>query len=105
MTTSVLPLVAHLLLVATSVPNLNVEPSCNGSARGLPANETKSKIERCLNSEYRTRDELRQKWPTYQDADRGFCATSVTGFAPTYTELAVCLDMKAALRNGASRTF
>lgn len=105
MTISVFPLVAQLLLATTSMPNLNVKQSCLGSARGMPASETKNKIEQCLNSEYRTRDELRQKWPTYHYVDRGFCAASVTGFAPTYTELAVCLDMKTTLRNSPSNAF
>src|SRR5947209_7105513 len=91
-------LVAELLLIANPLPSLNVTVSCEGAARAAPSSEKGSRRQQCLMSEQRTRDELKKRWFSYQAADRAFCVELSSGYAPTYTEIAACLDMKAALR-------
>jgi hypothetical protein len=91
-------LVVEMLLIASPLPSLNVTTSCEGVAKAVPSSEKASRRQQCLASEQRTRDELKKKWFTYQAADRAFCAGLSSGYAPTYTEIAACLDMKDAIR-------
>ena len=37
--------------------------------------------------------QAQQNWSSFPDKDRNFCISSVKGYAPTYTELAICLEM------------
>jgi hypothetical protein len=57
-------------------------------------------LERCLETEQRTREQLNKNWSTFPAADRINCVKTQT-FEPTYTELATCLEMKRDIQNGA----
>ena len=89
------------VLVAGGVPSLDVSTSCRGAAdTGIPKYKASDLMKSCIRSEQQTRAELERTWPTFSLADRLWCASTVQGFAPTYTELAACLDMKKALADG-----
>jgi hypothetical protein len=93
------PVVVALAAAGASdgVPHLNVMSSCNGAvAAGYIAPE-KTRLQNCLDSEQRTREQLDKTWTTFPAADRAFCVSSIANFSPTYTELATCLEMKRAL--------
>jgi hypothetical protein len=86
------------VLVAGAVPSLDVSTSCRGAAEaGSPKDKAGVPLKSCVRSEQQTRSELQKNWPTFQLSDRVWCTSTVQGFAPTYTELAACLDMKKAL--------
>lgn len=93
------PLVVVLALpfvgvaAADSVPNLDVTPSCKGAARAVVKSESDKREKACYETEKAARDKLAQNWGTYSTKDRDFCLTAVKGYAPTYTELAICLEM------------
>jgi hypothetical protein len=78
---------------ADSVPNLDVTPSCRGAARAVVKSESEKREKACYDTEKAARDKLTQNWPSFPAKDRNFCLTAVKGYAPTYTELAICLEM------------
>jgi hypothetical protein len=86
------------VLVAGGVPSLDVSTSCRRAAEaGSPKDKAGDLMKSCIRSEQQTRSELQKNWPTFPNSDRVWCKSAVQGFAPTYTELAACLDMKKAL--------
>ena len=86
--------------VADSVPRWDVSASCRGAAQAGYQQDTKENLQRCLDTEQRTRDQLSKNWSTFPAADRIECVKAQT-FEPTYTELATCLEMKRDIQNGA----
>jgi hypothetical protein len=84
--------------VADSVPSWDVTASCRAAAT-IAYNQTPGdRLQSCLASEQRTRDELNKNWSTFPAADRISCVKSLT-FSPTYTELATCLEMRRDVAN------
>jgi hypothetical protein len=91
-----LPFVA--LAAADSVPSLDVTPSCKGAARAVVRSESEKREKACYETEKAAREKLSQNWASFPAKDRNFCITSVKGYAPTYTELAICLEMVRDVR-------
>src|SRR5262249_28318034 len=79
--------------VADSVPSWDVTASCRGAASAGFSQQTGDRLQVCLASEQRIREELNKNWPTFPAADRIGCVKSLT-FSPTYTELVTCLEMR-----------
>jgi len=88
-----MPLSLQLVAVADGVPNLDVTPSCKGAARAVVKAESEKREKACFETEKSAREKLNQSWSKFPVNDRNFCMTSVKGYAPTYTELAICLEM------------
>jgi hypothetical protein len=87
-----LPLAAHLVIaVADRVPNLDVRPSCRGAAA---ASTDKDRMQTCIDSEQKTREQLVKDWSSFPAADRANCVSGIMAFAPTYSELITCLEMQ-----------
>jgi len=86
--------------VADNVPNWNVTTSCRGAAEAGFTQDTAANLQRCIDSEKQTREQLSKDWSTFPAADRIRCVKTQT-FSPTYSELATCLEMNRDLRNGA----
>lgn len=81
------------LAVADTVPSWDVTPSCRGAAEAgfmLPDDD---RLKTCIESENRTRDQLKDQWSSFEAGDRARCVQSIRWFAPTYTELVSCLEM------------
>ena len=93
------PLAMQLIAAADGVPKLDVTPSCKGAANAGYIATTQDRLQRCIDSEHRTRDELAKGWPSFPASARTFCLSSIARFEPTYTELATCLEMKRDLAN------
>jgi hypothetical protein len=85
---------------ADNVPNWDVAKSCRGAAESGSAQDASVNLQRCLDSEKQTREQLDKDWSTFPAADRVRCVKTQT-FSPTYSELATCLEMNRDLRNGA----
>ena len=83
---------------ADSVPNWDVTASCRGAAEVGFTKDTGDNLQRCLDSEKRTREQLSKDWATFPAADRARCVKMQT-FSPTYSELTTCLEMHRDLRN------
>src|SRR5215510_13183820 len=84
--------------VVDGVPSWDVTASCQAAAR-VAYNQTPSdRLQSCLASEQRTRDELNKNWSAFPAADRISCVKSLT-FSPTYTELMTCLEMRRDVAN------
>lgn len=81
------------LAAADSVPSLDVTPSCKGAARAVVRSESEKREKACYETEKAARDKLTQNWASFPPKDRNFCLSSVKSYAPTYTELAICLEM------------
>jgi hypothetical protein len=102
---AVLMLGAHLAVpVADSVPTLNVDQVCQGIAQqgGVTFHDPQIAQEKkeCLESEQAIRDELVQKWPTFNATDKIACTNeSRMGGDSSYTELLTCLEMARDVRN------
>jgi hypothetical protein len=96
----VLPAIAlgAAVLVADTVPTLNVTPSCRASADGILG--VKEDIETCMRSENEARDQAAKQWNQFPPGDRTSCTTLTTlgGTGGTYTELLTCLEMKRDVR-------
>ena len=87
-----LPVAAHLVVaVADRVPNLDVKPSCRAAAVDAT---TKDRMQSCIESEQKIRDQLAKDWSSYPAADRTNCLAGIMNFEPTYTELITCLEME-----------
>jgi hypothetical protein len=57
------------------------------------------RLNNCIASEQRTRDQLEKTWSSFSPSGRDWCVSSIANFGPTYTELASCLEMKRELAN------
>ena len=80
-------------------PKLGCNPKLPRRSLGAGYNQTPSeRLTSCLASEQRTREELNKNWSTFPADDRISCVKSLT-FAPTYTELLTCLEMRRDVRN------
>jgi len=95
---------AHLLLpVADSVPELNVEPVCQGIAQqggsSYHATATGKEKQDCMHSEAEVRQELVKRWSTFSASDKAQCINeSKMGGDSSYTELLTCLEMARDVR-------
>jgi hypothetical protein len=100
----VLPLAVQLIAATDAMPTLNVTPSCKGAAAAYTVS-TDNRLQMCIDSEHRARDQLAKDWTTFPADARTFCLSSIASFEPTYTELATCLEMRrdlAAAKSGNS---
>ena len=93
-----LPLTLQLVSIADGVPNLDVTASCKGAARAVVKSESEKREKACYETEAAAKEKLSQNWPGFPANDRNFCLTAVRGYAPTYTELAICLEMARDVR-------
>ena len=84
--------------VADSVPSWDLTASCRAAASVSIGQTPSDRLQSCLASEQRTRDELNKNWSTFPAADRISCVKSLT-FSPTYTELVTCLEMRRDVAN------
>jgi hypothetical protein len=94
-----LPVALQLVAIANDVPKLNVAPSCRGAAQSGFIATTEERLKTCIDTEQRTREQLSKDWSKFPADDRTFCVSSISGFEPTYSELATCLEMKRDLKN------
>ena len=92
------PLAVQMIAAAGALPKLDVTASCRGAAEAGYATTTRERLQNCIDSEQRTRDQLEKDWASFPAADRTWCVSSIQGFQPTYSELATCLEMKRDLR-------
>jgi hypothetical protein len=92
-----LPL-AVWIAAADGVPKLDVAPGCKRSAQSMGGSDLEALVQNCIKAEHRTRDGLAQNWATFAVGDRTFCLAAIKGFAPTYSELATCLEMRRDLQ-------
>jgi hypothetical protein len=81
------------LAAADTVPALDVTASCKGAARAVVRADSEKREKACYETEKAARDKLTQNWASFPDKDRNFCTTSIKSYAPTYTELTICLEM------------
>jgi hypothetical protein len=88
------------IAVADGVPNWDVTASCRGAAAAVYADQSKDRLESCLNSEQHAREKLESDWSTFPAADRIRCVASIKWFEPTYTELTTCLEMYRDVKSG-----
>jgi hypothetical protein len=88
-----------VLAAADRVPKLDVTGSCRGAATAATAADAKATMQRCLDSEQKTYEQLVKVWLTFTPADRATCAKSMVVFEPTYTELLSCLEMAQPIKN------
>ena len=93
------PLAVQMIAAAGALPKLDVTASCRGAAEAGYATTTRERLQNCIDSEHRTRDQLDKNWSSFPASSRTFCISSIAGFEPTYTELATCLEMKRDLAN------
>jgi hypothetical protein len=94
------PLAVQLIAAASGdLPKLDVTASCKGAAEAGYAATTQERLKNCVDSEHRTRDQLAKNWTGFPANSRAFCLSSIAHFAPTYTELATCLEMRRDLAN------
>jgi hypothetical protein len=94
-----LPVALQLVAISDGVPKLNVAPSCRGAAQSGFIATTEDRLKTCIDTEQHTRELLAKDWSKFPASDRAFCVSSIAGFAPTYSELATCLEMKRDLKN------
>ncbi len=82
---------SQFLLVADTVPQFNVEPSCRaaGSAT-LPGRDESA----CRRDEQDARGRLDQQWGEFNAEQRAHCVRlSGLGGSPSYVELLTCLEL------------
>jgi hypothetical protein len=91
-----LPLAAQLVIaVADGVPKFDVTGSCRAAAA---AATDQGRLQTCIDSEHKARDQLAKDWSTFAAGDRTNCVSAMRGFQPTYTELITCLEMERDVR-------
>jgi hypothetical protein len=79
-------------LVAETVPNLNVEPSCKG-ATAIQIADSQG-YDACIKDENTARNELLRSWQAFRPADRANCTSEASSQGlQSYVELLVCLQM------------
>lgn len=98
-----LMLAIPIAATADDVPNLNVEPVCDGIARqgGVTFHDPQIAQEKknCLDTEAAVRNELVKQWARFDRADRVSCVNeSEMGGESSYTELLTCLEMARDVR-------
>jgi hypothetical protein len=87
-----LPIALHLIASASGgVPALDVTPSCRAAAATEVVQA--DRMQTCVESEQKARDQLVKEWTKFASADRARCARSIMDFDPTYTELQTCFDI------------
>lgn len=91
------PLAVQLIAAGDGVPKLDVTASCKGAAAAGLATTTRDRVQNCIASEQRTRVQLGKDWASFPAVTRTFCISSIARFAPTYTELATCLELRRDL--------
>ena len=96
------PLKAALLatsvwMAAESVPSVNVERFCRTIAERA---RSFADIERCLQKEQETRDQLMRTWTRFHPSDRAHCMrlTTAGSAEATYTALLTCLELQRDAR-------
>jgi hypothetical protein len=86
------PVALHLIAATiSSVPTLDVTPSCRAAAAAQVV--LADRMQTCVESEQKARDQLATEWTKFSSADRSRCVHSMMDFDPTYTELQTCLDI------------
>jgi hypothetical protein len=86
------PVALHLIIAASAgVPTLDVNPSCRAAAAAQIVSA--DRMQACIETEQRARDQLIEKWTVFTAADRASCMHSMMTFEPTYTELLTCLEI------------
>lgn len=85
------------------VPELNVEPVCQGIAEqgGVTFHDPAIAQEKknCIDSEQAVRNELVKLWPNFNAEDKISCVNeSKMGGESSYTELLTCLEMARDVR-------
>jgi hypothetical protein len=98
-----LMLVIPVAATADDVPNLNVEPVCDGIAKqgGVTFHDPQIAQEKknCLDTEATVRNELIKQWAKFDRTDRASCVNeSEMGGESSYTELLSCLEMARDVR-------
>ena len=93
------PLAVQLIAAAGDIPKLDVTASCRGAVEAGYATTTRERLQNCIDSEHRTRDQLGKTWAGFPASVRTLCISSIARYAPTYTELATCLEMRRDLAN------
>lgn len=80
--------------VADTVPRYDVRPTCRAAVDMISGGTGGRTVENCLAGEEGARKELEKDWSKFPSPERSQCvATMAKGGAPSYVELAVCLDM------------
>ena len=88
---------SHFMLVADTVPKLNVEPSCRAAASAEISISANRNENSCLKDEATAHDLLAQQWTQYKPQQRANCVSlSSTGGYPSYVEVLTCLEMSKA---------
>jgi hypothetical protein len=83
-----------LVNVADTVPRYDVTPTCRAAINMVATGSEGRTVESCVAGEERARKDLEKEWPKTPSAERSQCiATMAKGGAPSYVELAVCLEM------------
>lgn len=97
---AILPVIltaSHLVLVADTVPNFNIEPTCRAADQaGIgPGRDAQA----CRRDEREARATLEQDWVKYTAAERANCVrlTTLDG-SPSYVEVLTCLEMAKEVR-------
>ena len=94
------PLAVQLIAATEGVPKLDVTASCRGAAEAGYATTTQERLQNCIDSEHRTRDQLGKDWSSFPASLPDVLPlVDCHDFAPTYTELATCLEMRRDLAN------
>ena len=88
------------IAVADAVPSWDVTPSCRGAAEAGYMRQGDERLQTCVDSENRARDQLKGQWSSFEAGDRARCVQSIRWFEPTYTELASCLEIAKSAREG-----
>ena len=98
-----LPAVRTVTSASDSFPVIDVEQVCQGIAAqgGVTFHDpgiAKAKKD-CLDSEQVVRNELVEKWGSFETSDRAHCVTETKmGGESSYTELVTCLEMARDVR-------
>jgi hypothetical protein len=91
-------LTASRLVLASSVPNLNIAPSCQAAiAASIGHNRDNGA---CLRDESQAHSKLQQQWRQFSGAEHAQCLKlSRLGGDPSYVELLTCLQLAKAAEN------
>jgi len=64
------PLAVQMIAAAGALPKLDVTASCRGAAEAGYATTTRERLQNCIDSEHRTRDQLDKNWSSFPVANR-----------------------------------
>ena len=59
------PLAVQMIAAAEGVPKLDVTASCRGAAEAGYVTTTQERLQNCIDSEHRTRDQLDKNWASF----------------------------------------